>query len=543
LSLTGIVVVFVFLASILFNDTLRLSGELQALPLSSSSSRSIFVPSTAVPIALVASILAWTLLFTGALHVRALVRWGILFGYLFFGFAGMFLGSVQGASVENSTLLLLMLSVTAAAILGLVLALILLPRLRLPLGVEFLLMLGLVGGLSLLNLVVNVQTTRLSSINFVSGYFVPDLVTYPRYLTTPLLFLAGAEMIEFASSLTSWGARSAERHAAPWVVLVLLCVLLGYRWLGYLLLLLGGVPWSQWLAWAGALLAGIVLIPIALWRMRRPFEDHVPLKLSIALILVLVLPQLLVFVAIGLATIPSFGSLTDPNAVAELDARLRPLSALSDSLRTVAYLGLAGAGLFVVVLALRRKRYTVAAFGMILAWTQLVWWFMENGRPLQNWRYSYKDIDLWILVALTALTVYWLVQRKLDRTRTLTLLGLALFGWVLNFTDFLNSPLALFFGFAGIFFTAFGILWGVLTAGGKFANFDSPAFPRLSRIVLYLGYVLLTVNATHWFYVTHDLDNQAFVEDLALTGLRVFGLTAAYLIFVERGRALLKHEA
>jgi hypothetical protein len=44
-----------------------------------------------------------------------------------------------------------------------------------------------------------------------------------------------------------------------------------------------------------------------------------------------------------------------------------------------------------------------------------------------------------------------------------------------------NSPLSPFFGFAGVLLLAFGILWNVLTAGGQFANQDSPGFPRASR--------------------------------------------------------------
>src|SRR4029078_2179059 len=108
--------------------------------------------------------------------------------------------------------------------------------------------------------------------------------------------------------------------------------------------------------------------------------------------------------------------------------------------------------------------------------------------------------------------------------------------------DFLDNPLALFFGFAGIFFTVFGILWGVITAGGKFANFDSVRFPRLNRILLYLGYTLLTINITHWFTVTHDVEQQALSADLTITGLRIFGYTAAYLVIVEGGRALFEQE-
>ena len=67
-------------------------------------------------------------------------------------------------------------------------------------------------------------------------------------------------------------------------------------------------------------------------------------------------------------------------------------------------------------------------------------------------------------------------------------------------------------------------------------------FPRLNRIILYLGYVLLTLNLTHWYTVTHDVEQQSLNTAITLTGLRIFGFTAAYLVFVEGGRTLFHKE-
>ncbi len=545
LSIVGIVVVLTFIVSILFNDTLRMSGRLEPLPLSSSATRGIFVPSTAVPLALSASILAWTLLLTGALHVRAFVRWSVLACFLFFELSAILSGVLQGAGTdEQGTLLLITAGITLLALLGMLAAFLLLPRFRLPLYVEFLVMLGLVGGLFLLGLWSSLQASQLGSIDFVSGYLVPDIVTNPRNLIVPLLYLAGAEMVNFGIALSSWGTQSARAYGRLWTLIALLLALLAYRWFSFVTgALVPGVSPDQLMAWAGALLAGLVLVPIALWRARKPFPDRVPLKVVLGLIIGMLLPQLLLLVVINFGLVLFLTAYQDPNVLANMDQVSRPLLAVSDAYSDILYLGLALAGAVITVIAIRRRRYTVAAFGMILGWTQLVWWFMQNGRPLQEWRYHYQDLDLWILAALTTLSLYWLVRRELNAARALALLGLTFFGWVLNFTDFLDNPLSLFFGFAGIFFTVFGILWGVLTAGGKFANYDSPAFPRINRIILYLGYVLLTVNVTHWFTVTHNVQEQVFNSDLTAAGLRIFGLTAAYLVFVEGGRALLTSQA
>lgn len=539
LAITGLVIVFVLIGSILFNDPLRWSGGLENLPLSSSATRGVFVPAPAVPIAYFVTILAWSFVFTGALHTLAVVRWGAFFCFFFFGFSSSFLGMLQVAATGNVMALLVSVGMTAAVLVVLVLALLVLPRVHAPLFVEFIWILAGVGGLFLISLNASAQASQLGSIDFVSGYLVPEVTTSPRNLIAPFLYLAGAEMVNFGISLTSWGARATEQYGKRQVIVTLLIALLGYRWLDFVVnTLLPGVSQDQVLAWMGALLAGSALIPIAVWRMRQSLQDRLPLKLIVALILGIIVPQLVLLVGITLSTAFFSTQTQDPNVLNTLETVSRPLLALSAFFREYTYIGLATAGVGIAFFAARAKRFTVAAFGMILAWTQFVWWFMENGRPLQDWRYHYQDLDEWLVLALTVVTLYLLARKQLTQTRALALLGLAFFGWVLNFTDFLDNPLSLFFGFAGIFFTAFGILWNVVTAGGRFANFDSPTFPRLSRIVLYLGYVLLTVNVTHWFTVTHNVEEQVFNTDLTLVGLRIFGLTAAYLVFVEGGRAL-----
>lgn len=544
LALVGLVMVFIFIASIFFNDTLRLSGALEPLPLGSTGTHGIFVPALAVPLSFLASILAWTFLITGALHVQVAVRWLVLFAFFLFGLSAGFAGMLQGANSENPNLLTVTVLIAVGAVVLLIISFLVLPRLHLPLVVEFILMLALTGGLFVLNFYGAAESSRLGTVDFVSGYLVPDVVTNPRTLITPLLYLSGAEMIGFGISLSGWGTLSAQRYARPWIVVVLLVALLGYRWFSFLTNdMLPGVSIEQIQQWLGALLAGIVLIPVALWRARHAYPDHVPLKLVMGFILSIIVPQILIIIVITVVTSYFSVTATDPNALAVMDRVTFPLQTLSEWLRSGLYLQLATTGALVAFFAVRRQRYTVAAFGIVIAWTQFVWWFMENGRPLQAWRYQYSDIEPWILLALTTLTLYWGIQKQLTPPRALALLGLVFFAWVLNFTDFLDNPLALFFGFAGIFFTAFGILWGVLTAGGKFANFTSLRFPRLNRIVLYLGYVLLTLNLTHWYTVTHNVEEQVFNGDLTLTGLRIFGYTAAYLVFVEGGRALFKQES
>ncbi len=552
-ALVGLVLVFGFIASILFNDPLRTSGALEPLPLSSSSIRGIFVPALVVPLTFISLILAWSLILTSALHLRRALRWGILICFLFFGLPPSYIGSLSGIAVENPLTLVWTLLHTLAAFALLFGAFIFLPRFKFSVAAEFAIVFGSLSGLFILMLYSAVQATRTGTVDFVNGYLVAEAITYPRYLTTPLIYLSGAEIIGFGIAFTGWGAQATARYARAWMITVLLVAFLLYRWFSVLpALVSNAASQQQWFAWGGAALAGVCLIPIAWWRVRQPFTDQVPFKLTFGIILLILVPPLLLFVSIiTLGGLQLFQIIAIYLATSELD--WNNLTVLKEAINipyalvaawsTWLYLILAGVGILVAVIGTRRKKFSTAAFGMILAWTQFVYWFTQTGRPLQAWRYQYADIEIFFLLALTALTLYWLARRALNADRALKLLALAFFTWVLHFTDFLDNPLAIFFGLAGISFTAFGILWSVLTAGGRWkVNDDSPSFPNVSRVLMAIGYVLLTLNISHWFLVTHNIEERSFNDDVTLTGLRVLGYTAAYLVIVEGGRALLKKE-
>ena len=544
IALTGLALVFIFIASILFNDPLRTSGILEPLPLSSAAARGIFVPSVVVPLSLIAVILAWSLLLTSALHLPRWARWGMLLCFVFFGLPADVISSAASVTMDDPLLLFFIVGAVFVGLLGLLVCFIVLPRWRWSLAREFTLVLVCIGGLFIVFLIASVKASQLGSVNFVTGYVVAEAVTNPRNLTVPLIYLSGTEIISFGITFTSWGAQSTARYARAKMVYVLLGVFLAYRWFGVVTqTFLPGVSYSQWLAWAGAALAGACLIPLAWWRARDAAMQEIPFKLVVSLVLLMIVPHLLLFVLIIVVSAFFLTQVNDPNAIQNMTAATNPLLVLSTLTRDALYPLLTGAGIVVAVYGWRRKKFSLAAFGAILAWTQFVWWFMENGQPLQALRYRYADMEMWLLLSLTALTLYWGARKTLTPERALKLFALAVFTWLLHFVDFLDNPLSLFFGLAGISYTAFGILWGVLTAGGRWkVNGDSPRFPNKSRVLIAIGYVLLTLNVTHWFMVTHNIQERTLNDDFTFAGLRILGYTAAYLVVVEGGRALLQKE-
>ena len=112
-----------------------------------------------------------------------------------------------------------------------------------------------------------------------------------------------------------------QRFAGGRILLALLLVFLALR-LGNFLVntLLPGVDASQWWRWAGAGLAGVILIPLALWRQSQSAHDQVPGRLINSLIVTLILFQLLlpavgaIVTAIALALLSSLSQLAPFNA-------------------------------------------------------------------------------------------------------------------------------------------------------------------------------------------------------------------------------------
>ncbi|HEV2126903.1 MAG TPA: hypothetical protein VGW38_29485, partial [Chloroflexota bacterium] len=165
-----------------------------------------------------------------------------------------------------------------------------------------------------------------------------------------------------------------------------------------------------------------------------------------------------------------------------------------------------------------------------------VWWEITQPEALLGWFAWRGDepVDFWWVVVLNGFALYWLVRGELTAARAARLLFLVLITWLLRQTDFIENPfdpVAGLTGFTGAGFIAFGLLWDALTAG-SWANVETPGLPRVSRIFLYLGYVLLTVTLVNWAVTTHNLGEvERFTGEGALVGLARFGRPLLYGVF------------
>jgi hypothetical protein len=540
LAVLGLVLIGFFLAGIVFSDPLRFSGTLEPVAAGSDWTRGLYAPSPAIPLTLISYALAWALLLTGALRVHGLARWGILAAFVLFGLQGLVDPSLRAIVASEQGSGWLVLGLQAAALVLLVGGFVVLPRRHLPLWADFVFALLVVAIFVGVNLYVSVQAQLASGIAWVSDYTVPGTILGARILTVPFVFISAYGMANFAIAASSWAAQSAQRATASWVVTVLLVALIVARLADISLgaFLPAPQPEQLW-SWAGAALTAAGLVPIARWRQGQE-AGKVPPRLLNTLIVGLLLVPLMLTVAITVAAFLIAATAPPADTLARTNQFFDAVRAAGESYQGSFSLVVALSALGIALAAAARKRFTVAAFGFILAWTRAVWWFMEPGRPLEIMRYRYEDMDAVLTLGLALITLYYLARRRLTPERGVRLFGLVFLAWILRQTDFIDNPLAIFFSLAGISYLVFGILWGVLTAGGQFANASTPQFPRTNRLLLYVGYVLMTVLIAHWFLVTNHVFMRVLQSDWGITGFTIFGLALAYLVFVEGGRALLK---
>jgi hypothetical protein len=87
-------------------------------------------------------------------------------------------------------------------------------------------------------------------------------------------------------------------------------------------------------------------------------------------------------------------------------------------------------------------------------------------------------------------------------------------------------------GFLGLALIAMGFVFDA-AAYGQWANNDSPRLPRVSRVLLYVGYVLFAVALVNWALATHNLaDVQLYTGQGAQSGFAAFGQPLIFLVFL-----------
>jgi hypothetical protein len=532
LIVLGFTLTALMIALVLFSDLWRATSEL--IPRSNSQpGRGTLIPLLLLPSALFLLSMAWSFALTGALHSHWTLRLAVLTLFV------MVSVSWVGESARLGDPLL-----SYASVLGVVAFFLIRWRRAAQVGFEFLVLLALVSAAFLIPQVQGIALWRTTGLPLLVAGIDGHVFSLFAF-AVPFLLLAGLGVANFAYAAADWCARTARAHLPT----VALYSVLG----GVLVLRVGNVleagvtriardPERELWAFLGAL-GTLACVGVAWGLTRRLLPANieppapqdllssaesvaVPLVVGYSLIQLFNLVALTVTSALISLPIP-LGALTWSEFVIALADVLS--NQFTDLWRLLFYLLAVLAGIWQA----RRNRYALAlyltTFGLTAIWLELT----ETGQLLGglNWIGSIY-MDFWWMLVFTIVAIVWLSRRALTPERAAGLLLIVLISGLLRQTEFLDDRFAPFLGFAGIGFVAFCLAWDMLTIG-NWANVDTPALPRVSRVFLYLGYVLFTVTIVNWALATRDLDTVSRITgDAALSGFDRFGKPILYALFL-----------
>jgi hypothetical protein len=546
---TGFTLLGVMLLALVFNDAWRALSPL--VPLSSGLStagRGAMLPVALIPTTLFLVALAWSFALTGALHARRSIRLGVL---------GLYLLSASVWVNSNTALAMYLMGAAGLgdlrpmaagwALLALMPLLFWLRRGRAARpALEFPVILSLVAGALLVAQANHMESWHTMGVPVMVGILEVNLATLQGFVI-PLLLLIGVDIAVFTHQASGWAAGIATEGKARRIGVALLLAVLAWRLYEVFGELAGriaaGTAGDEALQYAGAL--GIPLLAFAAWWViarpgAPPAPEEEPATAEGVLGAAERYAPVMILAFIGMQLVGTLfllltQSLPMTPVTRAIQAVAMSLSALLNQRLTLPWhLAVYGGALALAFRLARRGRRSLALylaiFGLIHFWFESI----TPGRPLAalGWRGAEPE-DFWWTVLIAGTALFWLARRQLTPQRVTALLGLVGMTWLLRQTALLDDPYSPFFlGYSGIGFVAFGILWDTLTAG-SWANAGTDGLPRVSRVLMYVGYVLLTVTVVNWAVTSHDLATVGqFTGDTAMVGLDRFGKPILYAIIV-----------
>ncbi len=520
------------LAGLLFNDFWRATSPLLPL-IQVVPGRGLMLPIALLPATLFLLSMSWAFLLAGALHSRPALRIGVVL--VFLPAAGLWLSN----SLASTNLTGLKPVTLAGAAAALLVPIVFFLRSRRPIrpALEFsilLILTGLVFVPSQVNDIADWQ--QLGSPMMVAK--IETTLSFLGALITPLLLLAGLGVADFARQASYWTVEVVTRRFPRWLELLTLAALLIVLVRKAVIEASGRIAEQGWNATAVSYLGAVgVIIAAGLgWLIvtraqaaASPSADETTAgadRVSLPLIIAANGQQMIAFVGLWL----SMGLLPLLSIVGGLS---NAAGSLGTSATAPWFYAVNVLSVIVAVFLARRGKtgsaFYLAVFGLLDLWLTLT----QPGQPFARLTWdSSAVVEFWLVLGVVAFALAWLVRRQLSDARIAALLFAGMLIWLMRQTDFISSPFSPLFGFAGLGFLVFGLAWDALTAG-SWANVETRGLPRPSRILLYIGYVLMTVTAVNWAVTGHNLAAaNRLTGDLAVIGLMRFGRPMLYAVLV-----------
>jgi hypothetical protein len=498
-------------------------------------------------IVFVAFSVAWGLLLTGALHTRRSIRLGALFLYSIVtsvwvaSFAG-FLPVYSGQPLLSSASLILMLA--GAALLFTVPVFFYVRRRSPPSpGRDF----------TVLSLLVFLTYVTV----YLQLVLIPDYVgdqlwinvsgftLYPLLVLIELLFVILAldivELLYRAAGLTTVvaGSQLRRRSLGVLVVLALACQVCLGVW--EQLKGIGGSPlWKE----AGGVVIALGFVGIAffarwlLQRVRGPVPNE-PLTVDQMFEVAKKWALLIIAMFWGVGVVGVFFvvamSLVLPFVSGELlIASGRAISGHFSTILGVWFFSTATLAIVTGILAARRGRPAVALYLTVLGGSTLLF-LSVNAVDL---RVGWSLVGSWWAIIFGLVGLFWLWRGRLTNERIrrlllLSLITLGIYGLGKYYAPAVGAGAeAGTIGWTFVVFAALGLFWDLLTIG-YWANGSSIGLPQLSRVFLYLGFVIVCITSLNWSVMALGRSEiEAITQIMAPFGLILLGRPLIYATFV-----------
>lgn len=522
--------------SFALGDVLRTGRDLIVLP-SGAPGRGSLVPSGLVPATLVLLSAGAALALGGALHAPRAVRVAMLLLWLAVSTATIGLARALEDTADSPAW------PAWVPLLGVVAVFVVRGRRPPAPVIELGVLFASVGSFFAITGTVLVQSDELSGGTFAIQQ-LSVLLGQLLLLSTPLLFVAGLDVIAFGVDASTWVLRFVDRRLPAWSAFLGVAALGGWRSRDLLVEQIGAVRDS---GAADALLPvlGAGLLVAALWGWwlvvsrlagRRPGSaagddtiDHgsarvrLPLGAAFAGTSILLVPLLLVVQSLSYFDVTSFRTIELLNDVVE---------GMGSDVFILWYRLVLGTGLVVVAgFVARRGDATLAMFLGAVGLAEVIARSLAELPGVGDLLWDGpEELDVAWTITFVATGLWWAARRRLTEVRAERLLHVLLLGALLRQFGFISDPLAPLLGFAGVGFVVFGLVWGYLTGGG-WANGTSDGYPRSTRVFLYVGYSLFSVSLLNWFAVTHSVGELASISDNGAFGVRTLGYPLLYALF------------
>lgn len=534
LAILGLVTLFALLASVVLNEAWR-SGPLTKL--TDIGGRWLFFPEALLPVTLLGLFIAWLVLLTGGLRASLPVRLAVAVVYLLLNsdIGKPLTIDVGGALALRWGSPLARIGYFAAA--GLLLVYSFFAgserwsrRLRPAFFVAIALSLAALFGAQLW---IHVAESR-SGIPDPSPGFLYSAIEQMAFALTPMIMLATVALVDFSYALAdafATPARTLRPTFAKLMVVGLIGVKLWVQLFSHLRDWRSRIEQTPQIVLMMALvLAGFLTVAVIARRLRRrqASEEEVEEakeRLIYAGIATASVPMITPFFSsLGALLVIQFGLKGAGDVLGKIT---NATSDITNVVRVVSWSVVLVLGIVLLLRLAHRELYRELGIGLALLGAFNVPYYAAVllHHPLA---FNSGVLDIMLTVVLAGIVaVRW---NRLDTYEAAGLFAVVAFSWlVMTRGDFIGI-IGGFFGLATIVIVVFGLLYTLL-ADSALASGDGRLFPHDARVLLWVGYLVLSVAILNAVTAAHGFDFSAATAARAFTDV---GIPIAAWLVIRR---------